>query len=245
MDRMIYTAMSGAKALEQRQDALSNNLANAGSTGFRADLMAFRAVPIRQDGTATTRVFSLEATAGFDATSGPIQQTGRSLDVAIAGTGYLTVQGLDGNEASTRNGALVVGADGTLQTRNGFPLVGEAGPLVIPANAQVSIGPDGTVSAKVGNQAATQIGRLKLTNDPVGELRKGGDGLLRRADGEQSQASPDVRLTQGALEGSNVNVVEAMVGMIALSRQFEMQMRLLQNAEQNEQRAQTLLGSNG
>ena len=230
MDRMIYTAMSGAKALEQRQDALSNNLANAGSTGFRADLMAFRAVPIRQDGTATTRVFSLEATAGFDATSGPIQQTGRSLDVAIAGTGYLTVQGLDGNEASTRNGALVVGADGTLQTRNGFPLVGEGGPLVIPANAQVSIGPDGTVSAKVGNQAATQIGRLKLTNDPVGEL---------------SQASPDVRLTQGALEGSNVNVVEAMVGMIALSRQFEMQMRLLQNAEQNEQRAQTLLGSNG
>lgn len=245
MDRLIYTAMSGAKALGQRQEALSNNLANSGSTGFRADLMAFRAVPVRQEGTATTRVFALEATAGFDATEGAVMQTGRSLDVALAGPGYLTVQGLDGQEANTRNGALVVGPDGTLQTRNGLPVVGEGGPLVIPPAAQVTIGPDGTVSAKIGNQAATQIGRLKLTNDPVGDLRKGPDGLLRRADGEPSTSSPEVRVAQGALEGSNVNVVEAMVGMISLSRQFEMQMRMLTNAEQNEQRAQTLLGSNG
>ena len=245
MDRLIYTALSGAKALGQRQEALSNNLANANSQGFRADLMAFRSVPVRQEGSATTRVFALEATAGFDASAGPIQQTGRDLDIAIAGTGYFTVQGLDGQEASTRLGALQVGADGSLQTRTGLQLIGEGGPLIIPQAAQVSIGSDGTVSAKVGNQAATQVGRLKLSNDPVGELRKSADGLLRRADGEGSATDSNVRVVQGALEGSNVNVVEAMVGMIALSRQFEMQMKMLQTAEQNEQRAQSLLGQHG
>ncbi len=245
MDRLVYTAMSGAKALGQRQEALSNNLANAGSSGFRADLMAFRAVPSRQEGTATTRVFSMEATAGFDSSAGPTMQTGRSLDLAIAGQGYFTVQGLDGKEAGTRNGAFEVGPDGTLQTRNGLPVLGEGGPLVIPSGAQVSIGPDGTVSGKVGTQTPTQIGRLKLTNDPVGELRKSADGLLRRVDGEQSNAQTDVRVAQGVLEGSNVNVVEAMVGMIALSRQFEMQMKMMQTAEQNEQRAQSLLGHTG
>lgn len=245
MDRLIYTAMSGAKALGQRQEALSNNLANANTTGFRADVMAFRAVPIQQQGSASTRVFALEASAGFDGTAGANQQTGNPLDVALTGRGYLTVQALDGQEASTRNGALQVGSDGTLQTRTGLPLVGEGGPLVIPQGATVTIGPDGTVSAKVGNQAATQIGRLKLTADPVGELRKSADGLLRRVDAQDSVADPTVRITQGALEGSNVNVVEAMVGMISLSRQFEMQMRMLQNAEQNEQRAQTLLGTGG
>jgi flagellar basal-body rod protein FlgF len=245
MDRLVYTAMSGAKALGQRQEALSNNLANAGSSGFRADLMAFRAVPVRQEGTATTRAFSLEATAGFDASAGPAMQTGRSLDLAIAGQGYFTVQGLDGKEAGTRNGAFEVAADGTLQTRNGLPVVGEGGPLVIPSGAVVSIGPDGTVSGKVGNQAPTQIGRLKLTHDPVGELRKSADGLLRRVDGEPSNTQAEVRVAQGVLEGSNVNVVEAMVGMIALSRQFEMQMKMMQTAEQNEQRAQTLLAHTG
>jgi flagellar basal-body rod protein FlgF len=245
MDRLIYTAMSGAKALEQRQEAMANNLANANSNGFRADLMAFRSVPIRQEGAASTRVFALEATAGFDGTAGPLMQTGRSLDIAISGQGYFVVQGLDGLEANTRNGAFEVANDGTLQTKNGLPVVGDGGPLVIPPGATVSIGSDGTVSAKVGGQAATQIGRLKLTNDPIGDLRKSADGLLRRVDGEPSTAGTNVSVTQGMLEGSNVNVVQAMVGMIAVSRQFEMQMRMLQTAEQNEQRALNLLGNSG
>jgi flagellar basal-body rod protein FlgF len=245
MDRLIYTAMSGAKALEQRQEAMANNLANANSNGFRADLMAFRSVPIRQEGAASTRVFALEATAGFDGTAGPLMQTGRSLDVAIAGQGYFVVQGLDGVEANTRNGAFEVGTDGTLQTKSGLPVVGDGGPLVVPPGAIVSIGSDGTVSAKVGSQAATQVGRLKLTNDPIGELRKSADGLLRRLDGEPSGPGANVTVAQGVLEGSNVNVVQAMVGMISVSRQFEMQMRMLQTAEQNEQRALNLLGNSG
>jgi flagellar basal-body rod protein FlgF len=241
MDRLIYTSMSGAKALMQRQESLSHNLANASTQGFRAELTAFRAVPVRGQDTATTRVANLEATAGFDDTPGPMQTTGRSLDVAIRGAGYFAVQALDGNEAYTRAGNFTVGADGTVQTHNGLPVVGEGGPLVAPANSTVLIGHDGTVSAKVGNQAPQQVGRLKLVNPPANELTKGTDGLLRTTTGDPATADAAVRVADGVLEGSNVNVVEAMIGMIAVARQFEMQMKMMQNAETNEQRAQQLL----
>ncbi len=238
---MIYLSMTGAKALMQRQEALTHNLANANTTGFRADLMAFRAVPVRAEGTATTRVAALEATAGFDDAPGPIQQTGRSLDVAVNGAGWLAVQGLDGNEAYTRNGRFAVSAEGLLQTHSGLNVVGDGGPITVPPNAAVSIGTDGTVSAKVNGQPSVQVGRLKLVNLPANELRKGADGLLHTADGEPAPDDPTVRLVDGALEGSNVNAVESMVGMIALARQYEVQMRLMQTAEQNEQKAQQLL----
>lgn len=241
MDRMIYLSMTGAKALMQRQETLSHNLANANTTGFRADQVAFRAVPVRADGTATTRVAALEATAGFDPSHGPIQQTGRALDVAVRGDGWIAVQGLDGNEAYTRNGQFVLGADGTLQTHNGHLVAGDGGPIIVPANSQVSIGSDGTVSAKTGNQPAVAVGKIKLVNPPAADLRKGPDGLMRTAAGDPATDDPAVRLADGALEGSNVNVVEAMVGMIALARQFELQMKMMQNAENNEQKAQQLL----
>jgi flagellar basal-body rod protein FlgF len=241
MDRFIYQALSGAKALMQRQDALSNNLANANTAGFRADLLAFRSVPIRADGTATTRVYNLEATAGFNAEAGALTQTGRSLDIAVNGEGWIAIQGLDGNEAYTRAGALEVSADGILQTRNGLPVLSDGGPITVPANAEVIMGSDGTVSAKVGGQPPSAVGRIKLVNPPPAELRKGADGLVRPANGDPAPADDAVRIASGVLESSNVNVVESMVGMIALSRQFEMQMRLLQNAEQNAQRAAQLL----
>jgi len=241
MDRMIYLAMNGAKALTQRQDALANNLANANTTGFKADLMAFRAVPGREDGTATTRVYALEASAGFDAQSGPVSQTGRPLDVAIRGSGWFVVQTPDGAEAYTRNGGFTMGPDGTLQTAAGLQVLGDGGPLVIPQNADVTIGEDGTVNARTGNQPPVQLGRIRMVNPGPGELVKGADGLMRTTNGDPAADDPAVRLSSGSLEGSNVNVVESMVGMIALARQFEMQMRLLQNAENNEQRAAQLL----
>ncbi len=225
----------------QRQDALSNNLANANTSGFRADLLAFRSVPVRADGTATTRVYNLEATAGFNTQSGALTQTGRSLDIAINGEGWIAIQALDGNEAYTRAGALEVSADGLLQTRNGLPVLSDGGPITVPANAEILMGIDGTVSAKVAGQAPSTVGRIKLVNPPPAELRKGNDGLVRSASGDPAPADETVRMASGVLESSNVNVVESMVGMIALSRQFEMQMRLLQNAEQNAQRAAQLL----
>ena len=240
MDRSIYTAMAGAKALMQRQDTLSNNLANVSTNGFRADLSAFRAVPVRADGTATTRVSAVEASTSFDASSGPLQQTGRNLDVAIAGAGWLAVQTPDGSEGYTRQGALTLSSEGTLMTASGMEVLGDGGPISIPPGMSVSIGDDGTVSATTPGQRPMAVGKLKLVNPPADTLKKGPDGLMRTADGGATD-DPSVRVAAGFLEGSNVNAVEAMVGMIAISRQFEIQMKLLQTMDSNDQRATQLL----
>lgn len=243
MDHVIYTAASAAKALSQRQDGIANNLANANTPGFRADLVAFRAVPVRGEG-APTRVVALESSTGFDDHSGPVMTTGRSLDIAVLGKGYIAVQTPDGSEAYTRGGSLEVGPTGVLMGAGGLPVSGGGGELNIPAGATVTIGRDGTVSAQEASGPPQTIGRIKLVNPPPGELRKGADGLLRMATGEDAAPDEEVRVAAGAVEGSNVNVVEAMVGMIAAARQFETQMKLLQSAEQNDQRAAQLLAVN-
>jgi len=241
MDRLIYTSMSGAKHLMHRQDALANNLANANTAGFRADLVALRAVPA-QGREAGTRVFTVETTIGADFTPGPMQATGRALDVAVQGSGWLAVQAPDGSEAYTRAGNLQVGADGTLQLPNGLALLSDGGPIVAPADAHLSIGADGTVSAKTPQSPqSTPVGRIKLVDPDPADLVKGLDGLFRTRGGEPAPTDDAVRLADGTLEGSNVNVVEAMIGMIAVARQFEMQMKLIGNAEQNERRAATLV----
>jgi len=245
MDRMIYLAASGAKALAQRQEALTNNLANASTAGFRADLMTFRAVPVQAAGTASTRVMALEASAGFNHEQGPVSTTGRSLDAAIRGNGWFVVQSPDGGEALTRNGHFQLAADGTLLGVAGLPVLSDGGPITIPPNAEVLIGADGTISARQANQPPIQVGKLKLVNPEPANLAKGPDGMVRVAGGEPAADDPLVRVSSGALEGSNVNVVESMVGMIALARQFEIQMKLLSNVEQNEQRAAQLLSLKG
>lgn len=243
MDRLIYTSMTGAKHLMHRQDTLAQNLANAATTGYRADTVALRAVPARGS-EAGTRVFTVETTTGSDFASGPMQSTGRPLDVAVQGPGWIAVQALDGNEAYTRAGNLQVSADGTLQLPNGLPVLGEGGPITVPADATLSVAPDGTVSAKTANSpTVNQVGRIKLVNPDSAELEKGLDGLFRVRGGDPAGADESVRLAEGTLEGSNVNVVEAMIGMIAAARQFEMQMKLLSSAEQNEQKAGSLLSN--
>jgi flagellar basal-body rod protein FlgF len=244
MDRLIYTSLSGAKNLMYRQDALAQNLANANTTGYRADTVALRAVPACGQ-EAGTRVFTVETTLGADLSAGPMQATGRPLDVAVQGPGWIAVQGLDGTEAYTRAGNLQVGADGTLQLPNGLPVLSDGGaPIVVPADARLQIGADGTVSAKTdGQPEVNQAGRIKLVNPEAAELTKGLDGLFRLKSGEPADVDETVRLAEGTLEGSNVNVVEAMIGMIAAARQFEMQMKLLSTAEQNEQKASGLLSN--
>ena len=238
MDRLIYLAMSGAKATLQRQDLLANNLANASTHGFRAELQAFRAVPVRGDG-ASTRVFALESTVGHDSRSGPVQATGRALDVAMQGGAWLAVQALDGTEGYTRAGALQVGTDGQLVTAAGLPVLGDGGPITLPPNAAVDVASDGSITTQVGNDPPVQAGRLKLVT-PSGALARGEDGLFRAAEGELP-ADADARLQSGALEGSNVSPVETMVAMIAAARQFEQQMKMLQGAEQRDQAAARLL----
>jgi len=244
MDRMIYLSMSGAKAAMSRQDVLAHNLANASTTGFREELAAFRAVPVRGDG-ASTRVYSLETTVGYKSEAGAVQPTGRNLDVAMKGNSWLSVQGLDGTEAYTRAGSLQVNAEGLLVTHNGLQVLGDGGPITAPANAELQIAPDGTVSATVPGGKPQSVGKLKLVTPEVdNQLSRGVDGLFRAGNGDLT-ADPTARLQDGALEGSNVSPVETMVAMISAARQFEHQMKLIQTSERQEQTAQKLLSSNG
>ena len=240
MDRMIYLSMAGAKATMQRQEALAHNLANASTPGFRAEMTAFRAVPVLGQG-ASTRVYALESTPGYNAEPGAVQATGRNLDVALKGHAWLAVQGLDGTEAYTRSGTLDLDAEGLLITKTGLTVLGDGGPITIPANAQVQIAPDGTISAAVGNNKPQPVGKLKLVT-PETPLQRGEDGLFRAPEGDLA-ADPNARLQDGALEGSNVSAVETMIAMIAAARQFEQQMKMVHSAQEKEQAAAKLLSN--
>jgi flagellar basal-body rod protein FlgF len=243
MDKLIYTAMSGASQALLQQANVANNLANVSTTGFRADKLTFQALPLTGEG-SPTRVFAADAATGADLQPGIIQQTGRELDVAVDGPGWLAVQAADGSEAYTRNGSLQVDANGVLQTQSGLNVVGGGGTISIPPDAQITIGKDGTITALPNGNTRTGIqvvGQLKLVNPPAAQISKGGDGLFRLQGGGEADADPSVTVSGGALESSNVNVVEAMVSMIQLGRQYDMQMKLLTNAESNASQAAQLL----
>ena len=242
MDRMIYLSTSGAKASMQRQETLANNLANVSTVGFRAELQAFRAVPVQGSG-ASTRVYALETTTGYDPTPGVVTATGRNLDVAVKGNSWLAVQALDGTEAYTRAGSLDVSADGTLVNRSGLQILGDGGPIQLPPNSEVSIAADGSISARAANGSSGVVGKLKLVTPEV-PLQRGADGLFRGAEGDQLPLDASARVESGALEGSNVSPVENMVAMIAAARQFEAQMKMMQAAEADEKAAEQLLSAN-
>ncbi|MDB5754017.1 MAG: flgF [Massilia sp.] len=243
MDRLIYTAASGAKHILEQQATASHNLANVSTTGFRAQVDSFRAVPVQGDG-LPTRAFVVDSTVGADFSSGPLQMTGRDLDVAVKGQGWLAVQMPDGSEAYTRNGALQMNENGVLQSAGGFTIAGDGGPITVPPDVTVAIGGDGTISSietttKPG--APTVLGRLKLVNPPEADLVRGDDGLFRLKSGAPAPADPAVAVAGGALEGSNVNPIDSMVNMIGLARSFEMQMSMMKNAENNAAKATQIL----
>lgn len=243
MDRLIYTAMTGAAATMGQEAAVAHNLANATSTGFRAELHRLRAVPI-QNTQLPTRAFVVDASVADDFTPGPLQHTNRAMDVAVQGKGWLAVQMPDGTEAYTRNGSLEVNANGVLQTRSGLPVVGGGGPITVPPDVEVVVGSDGTVSAVPRTGArnnTTTVGQLKLVNPPEQDMRRGGDGYFRLADGNPAPADPAVRVASGYLEGSNVNVVEQMVTMISLARHYETQTKLLSVAQEMDRSAAQLV----
>ena len=243
MDRLIYTAMTGAAATMGQEAAVAHNLANATSTGFKAELHRLRAVPI-QNTQLPTRAFVVDASVSDDFTPGPLQHTNRSMDVAVQCKGWLAVQMPDGTEAYTRNGSLEVNANGILQTRSGLPVVGGGGPITVPPDVEVVVGSDGTVSAVPRTGArnnTTTVGQLKLVNPPEQDMRRGGDGYFRLADGNPAPADPAVRVASGYLEGSNVNVVEQMVTMISLARHYETQTKLLSVAQEMDRSAAQLV----
>jgi len=242
MDRLIYTAMTGAKGTMDQQAAVAHNLANVNSTGFRAELHKLRAVEVQTEA-LRTRAFTVDASIANDFTEGPLQFTGRPYDVALAGKGWIAVQMPDGTEAYTRNGSLEVSANGVLQTRDGRPVLGDGGPITLPPDTEITIGADGSVSASQPDQpgVVNVVAQLKLVNPPEADLVRGDDGLFRVQGGAPAPADPNVRVAGGYLEGSNVNVVDQMVQMISLARQFEMQTRVLSTAEQNDRAAAQVL----
>ncbi len=240
---MIYVAMSGAKHLLGQQAAVAHNLANVSTNGYRAAASAFRAVPVEGDG-LLTRTFVVDSTSGANFTPGALQSTGRDLDVAVQGPGWIAVQLENGGEAYTRNGSLQISPNGMLQTRNGLNVLGDGGPISIPPDSAVSIAKEGTVSVVSTvppPKSVNALGRIKLVNPDERLLVRGGDGLFRLAGGGSAEADPKVVLAAGALEGSNVNVVEEMISMISLARQFDLQMQLLNNAQKNDNQASQIL----
>jgi flagellar basal-body rod protein FlgF len=243
MDRLVYTAASGAKHILEQQATTSHNLANVSTTGFRAQIDSFRAVPVVGGG-LPTRAFVVNATVGADFSSGPIQMTGRDLDVAVKGRGWLALQMPDGSEAYTRNGALQMNENGVLQSAGGFTVQGDGGPITVPPEVTVAIGGDGTLSTIATSTkpgTPTVLGRLKLVNPADADLVRGDDGLFRLKNGSAAPADPQVAVAGGALEGSNVSPVDMMVNMIALARSFETQTNLIKNAENNETKATQIL----
>lgn len=246
MDEAVYLAMSGAKQTEYAQAINSNNLANISTTGFRADLHAFSSVPIEGPGVAS-RINAVVESYGTDFSQGATAFTGRDLDVAIQGSGFIAVQAQDGSEAYTRAGDLRISSGGLLTTGAGHLVLGDGGPLAVPPNASLLIGADGTVSVQPlgqGPEILAIVDRIKLVDPNTGLLAKGEDGLLRLPDGQIADASANVRLTSGALEQSNVNAARTLVNMIELSRQYEMQINTIRTAKENADAAAELLSVN-
>lgn len=246
MDKLIYTAMTGAKATMGQQAAVAHNLANASTTGFRSELHRLRAVPVQSEA-LPTRAFTLEASVASDFSAGPLQHTGRSLDVAVSGKGWFAVRTADGNEAYTRAGSFEMDANGVLRTRGGLEVVGDGGQLALPPDNSIEVAADGTITAVplTGSKtAANVVGRFKLVNPAEERLLRGDDGLFRLNDGQPAEQDDAVKVAGGYQEGSNVNVVEQMVSMIGLSRQYEMQVSVLQKAQDNDKAATQVISMN-
>ena len=237
MDVMVRLAMSATRDTMIAQSVNANNLANASTPGFRADLVSFTRTN-DTNGEASTPVNST------DFRQGELQATGRSLDVAINGKGWIAVQAPDGSEAYTRRGDLKVNGQGQLTNGVGLPVFGNGGPIALPPFSEVEVGADGTVSILPLGQSANSLAvvdRIKLVSIEESALYKGDDGLLKPTDGQPGIADADVELVSGMLEQSNVNPIESLVRMIDLSRQFETQIKMMQTAEQNDESMATVM----
>jgi flagellar basal-body rod protein FlgF len=244
MDKLLYIAASGAKQDLLGASVRANNLANAQTTGFKAQLEQARAMPAFGEG-LPTRVFSMTENAASNFASGAMIQTGRELDLAIQGEGWFSVQDDQGNEAYSRNGSFELGPDGELKDTHGNTLIGDFGPIFLPIPlSNINIANDGTISVQPQGAPATvleEVGRLKFVNPNVRDIERGTDGLFRLKSGEQAQEDALVSIRTGVLEGSNVNPVEEMVNMISLQRHYEMQIKMMKQAKEIDTRGNQLL----
>ncbi len=241
MDRSLYISMSGAKQNMLAQQSNANNLANADTTGFKRDFAAARSMPVFGDH-HPSRAYAMAERPGTDFSSGPMKETGRDLDVAVRGEGWIAVEPEPGDEAYTRAGDLQIDVNGILRTGDGLPVLGNGGPVAIPPADKVHIGADGTISVVPAGGPADQlvdVDRIKLVNPPRDEIEKSEDGLVRRKpefalDGPEV-ADGNIRVETGFLEGSNVNAIESLIQNLELARQYEMQVKAMQTADENSQ----------
>jgi len=243
MDRVLYTAMSGAKQTMLAQTANSNNLANVSTPGFRADYAQFRSMPVYGPG-LPTRVFAMTERSGTDLSVGSVNATGNNLDIAINGDGWIAVQAPDGSEAYTRAGNMQITTEGLLLTGGGHPVIGDGGPITLPPVNRIEVGEDGTLSVLPLGEEANEfniVDRIKLVNPGKTILQKGEDGLMHAKGGEDIDFDANVKVVSGMLESSNVNIATALVDMINLSRQYETQIKVMREAEQNADAARELL----
>jgi flagellar basal-body rod protein FlgF len=245
MDKMLFIAMNGAKQAMQAQASISHNLANASTVGFKASLDSFTNWHVDGPG-FNSRVYNQLQESGTDLSSGSITSTNRELDVAVNGEGWIAVQGRDGSEAYTRAGDLRLDENGQLTTGAGHPVIGNSGPIIIPASSKIEIGLDASISIIPVGQAAESVAvvdRIKVVKPDETLLQKGGDGLMRLKDGSKAVPDATVNLVSGVVEHSNVNAVSALVDLIQNSRQFEVNVKLMRAAQTNDESSARLLRS--
>ena len=235
MDKMLYVSMTGAQNNTLALRAHANNLANVSTSGFRRDFEQARSMPLFGE-TYPARVFAMSERPATDFRPGSLQETGRDLDVAIGGKGWIAVQTPDGSEAYVRTASLNIDALGVLRTGNGLPVMGNAGPIAVPPEQKVEIGQDGTISIRALGEnpnVLAEVDRIKLVNPDPKSMEKGADGLIRVKGQPEVEADATVQVTSGFLEASNVNAVEEMTAILSLSRQFELSVKMMRTAEDN------------
>ena len=235
MDKMLYVSMTGAQNNTLALRAHANNLANVSTSGFRRDFEQARSMPLFGE-TYPARVFAMSERPATDFRAGSLQETGRDLDVAIGGKGWIAVQAPDGSEAYVRTASLNIDALGVLRTGNGLPVIGNAGPIAVPPEQKVEIGQDGTISIRALGEnpnVLAEVDRIKLVNPDPKSMEKGADGLIRVKGQPEVEADATVQVTSGFLEASNVNAVEEMTAILSLSRQFELSVKMMRTAEDN------------
>ncbi len=245
MDKLLYVAMSGASENAIAQKAHANNLANVSTNGFQRDLQQARSMPVFGE-VMPSRAYAMSERPGTDFSDGPMVDTGRDLDIAVKGGGWIAVQTPDGGEAYTRSASMNIDALGVLRTGNGLPVMGNGGPIAVPPQEQIEVGADGTISIRSmgeGPRVMAQIDRIKLVKPDMSNMEKGPDGLIHTKDGKPAGADADVQVESGFQQASNVNAVEEMTEVLALSRQFELHIKMMKTAEDDDAASARVLQS--
>ena len=244
MDKAMYIAMTSGQNIMSAQAIHANNLANANTSGFQADFAQARSMGVYYGDGYSTRAYALTENPGTDFNRGALIETGRDLDMAVDGEGWIAVQAPDGSEAYTRAGQLKIDPQGRLLTGNNLPVLGNGGPIAMPPADKITLGADGTITIQPEGQSAqvlATVDRIKLVKPDYAELEKGIDGLIRRRDGEEQAPDASIRLQAGFLESSNVNPVDELTNIMALARQFEINVKMMKVVEENSTAAAQVL----